>query len=168
MDSDPGHVPLRLAACSRVGIRPERTHHGGCDDQMFLRFIVDEVDQSSLASAGVFVVAYRLKRERALLETDHRHLLELLNWFDENLATPTRFNRSRRAHRASRGICWFRPSAQEHIRRARELARLIDRQGLWVNMMKTGQPGFVVFEDEHQIVAEPFAGRPAIVGRSLS
>lgn len=124
---------------------------------MFLRFIVDEVDESSLAPAGVFVVASRLEDYRTLSSTDHHHLLDVLQWFKENLDTPTQFNRSGRPRRATRGICWFRPSAHEHIRKARELARLIDQQGIWVRMIKTGQPGYVVFEDEFQIVAEPFA-----------
>jgi hypothetical protein len=125
---------------------------------MFLRFIVDEVDQSSLAPAGVFVVAYRLRDARTLPRSDHQDLLEVLRWFGENLDTPNRFTRSGRASGSSRGICWFRPSAHEHIRNARELARLIDRHGIWVHMIKTRHPGYVVFEDEHQIVAKPFTG----------
>jgi hypothetical protein len=97
------------------------------DDQMFLRFIVDEVDQSRRVPAGVFVVAYRLRDARTPPRSDHQDLLEVLRWFGENLDTPNRFTRSGRASGSSRGICWFRPSAHEHIRNARELARLIDR-----------------------------------------
>jgi hypothetical protein len=126
---------------------------------MFLRFIVDEVDEDSLAHAGVFVVAYRLKDSRALPPRDHYQLLELLHWFHKNLATPRRFNRCSRANRQCKGISWFRPSAQEHIRKARELSRLIDRHGVWVRMIKTPDPGYVVFEDEYKVVAEPFCSR---------
>jgi len=125
---------------------------------MFLRFIVDEVDQSSLAPAGVFVVAYRLRDARTLPGSDHQDLLEVLRWFAENLDTPNRFTKSGRASNSSCGICWFRPSAHGHIRKARELARVIDRHGIWVHTIKTRHPGYVLFEDEHQIVAEPFSG----------
>ena len=125
---------------------------------MFLRFIVDEVDRSSLAPAGVFVVEYRLREAHTLPRSDHQDLLEVLRWFGENLDTPEQFTTSGRASRLSRGICWFRPSAHDHIRKARELARVIDRHGIWVNMSKTRHPGYVVFEDEYQIVAEPFSG----------
>ena len=125
---------------------------------MFLRFIVDELHQSSLAPAGVFVVAYRLRDEQTLPRIDHQDLLGLLRWFAENLDTPNRFTKSGRVGGSSRGICWFRPSAHEHIRKARELARLIDRYSIWVHTIKTRHPGYVVFEDEHQIVAEPFSG----------
>jgi len=61
-----------------------------------------------------------------------------------NLAVPTRFNRTTsKAHyrRNATGISWFRDSAHEHITRIHDLARI----------------GFVVYEDEHQVVAEPFA-----------
>jgi hypothetical protein len=126
---------------------------------MFLRFIVDEVHEYSLAKAGLFVVAYRLKDARALPARDHQQLLKLLYWFHKNLDTPRRFNRSSRANRQSKGISWFRPSAHEHIRKAWKLSRLVDRHGVWVRMIKTRKPGYVVFEDENQIVAEPFCSR---------
>jgi hypothetical protein len=125
---------------------------------MFLRFIVDEVDRSSLAPAGVFVVAYRLSDARALPHSDHQDLACLLRWFEQNLEVPHRFARSRRAMGSRRGVCWFRPSAHEHIRNARKLARVVDRHGVWVQVIKTRHPGYVVFEDEHQVVAEPFSG----------
>jgi hypothetical protein len=124
---------------------------------MFMRFIVEEVDESSLARAGVFVVAYRLKAARALPELDHHRLLELLQWFDQNLNMPTRLNRSRRHNRRSKAISWFKPTAAEHIRKARELSRIVSEHHVWVQQVTTVSPGYVVFEDAHQVVAEPFS-----------
>lgn len=77
---------------------------------MFLRFIVDEVDEYSLARAGVFVIAYRLRDTEHFRQVIITSFLELLHWFTVNLWMPNRFNRSGRLSSTSRGICWFRPS----------------------------------------------------------
>jgi len=39
----------------------------------------------------------------------------------------------------------------------REIIRLLESHGISVRMIKTDRPGYVVYEDDHQIVAEPFA-----------
>jgi hypothetical protein len=79
-----------------------------------------------------------LSYARTLPESDHQEILEVLRWFEENLDAPNRFTRSRRASELSRGICWFRLSAHEHIMKARALARVIDRHGIWVHAISVG------------------------------
>lgn len=50
-------------------------------------------------------------------------------------------------------------SAVEHISRVRSLVAILEHHGVSVRMLKTGRVGYVVYEDEYQIVAEPFAGQ---------
>lgn len=91
---------------------------------------------------------------------DHVVLDTLLKWFAANLGTPERFNRSRSKgydRRNTRGVSWFRESAGEQISKAHQVAALLRKYGYDVFELRTERPGFVVYSDEHQIVAEPFS-----------
>jgi hypothetical protein len=39
-----------------------------------------------------------------------------------------------------------------------ELVGILEKNGHHVSKITTDKPGYVVFEDDHQIVAEPFLG----------
>jgi hypothetical protein len=54
-------------------------------------------------------------------------------------------------------VCWFKASAREHIAKMYEMACIVELNGVWVRMIKTCRPGYIVYEDEYQVVAEPFA-----------
>ena len=91
---------------------------------------------------------------------DDVRLTELLDWFADHLPEPKRLNRSRsKGHdrRATRGISWFRDSATKFISRMRELAGLLEAYGFRVAMIHEDRIGFIVYEDEFQVVAEPFS-----------
>jgi hypothetical protein len=55
------------------------------------------------------------------------------------------------------GVCWFKPSAKEHIARTYEMCRILEQNGVYVRVFKARRPGYIVYQDEHQVVAEPFA-----------
>jgi hypothetical protein len=38
-----------------------------------------------------------------------------------------------------------------------EMRCVVEQSGVFVHVMKTRQPGYIVYEDEYQVVAEPFA-----------
>ena len=79
-------------------------------------------------------------------------------WFSDNLEKPERFSRKRNSyHRDQRAIAWFKDTAAEHLRRIRELVSILEAHGRPVSMLTSARPGYVVYEDEHQVVAEPFA-----------
>jgi hypothetical protein len=40
----------------------------------------------------------------------------------------------------------------------RELARLVEDLGYSVRVVRTSRPGYTVYEDEYQVIAEPFHG----------
>jgi hypothetical protein len=54
-------------------------------------------------------------------------------------------------------ISCFKDSAHEHVSRFRESLTLLEHQGIFVRTRKTDRVGCIVYEDEYQIVAEPFA-----------
>ena len=84
---------------------------------------------------------------------------KLLGWLGDNLEKPTRFNRTKSKgyyRRATKGMSWFKPTATDHISRMHALAAILRNHGHQVSLMKTRSPGYVVYEDDYQVVAEPF------------
>ena len=123
---------------------------------MFLRFVVGETDDTSKVAAGVFVAAYQLRDSGHLSEYEQEHLKGLLSWFEGNLQEPTRFRRSRYPRGEDKGVAWFKPSARTYLAKIHELIHILEANDVHVRILKTKRPGYVVYEDDHQIVAEPF------------
>ena len=130
---------------------------------MFLRFVTHEVHEESHEELGVFQAAFRLRNNGALSEQEEAAFEEIREWFSGNLKRPARFTSAKPPFYRKRqdGISWFKDSAQEHISKIREMAALLERHDVAVRMIKTDRPGYVVYEDDHQIVAEPFANSGA-------
>ena len=108
----------------------------------------------------MFGPAYKLRDDPALGEAQRKTLSETLTWFERNLKTPTRFNRTRsKGHyrRNTKGIAWFRDTASECISRMHVLKRVLESHGHAVTVVHETHVGYVVYEDEAQVVAEPFA-----------
>jgi len=51
---------------------------------------------------------------------------------------------------------WFKNNAKDHLAHIRDLVAILQNHGIAVRMLKTDRVGYVVYEDEFQIVAEPF------------
>lgn len=126
---------------------------------MYLRFVMQKPISNSGVREGIFASAYDLKRAGRLSSADDHHLTQLLEWFEQNLAIPTRLNRTRSKgyyRRATKGIAWFKSSATTHLGRIHELAELLDRYDVRSEIVKSERPGYIVYEDDAQIIAEPF------------
>jgi hypothetical protein len=37
------------------------------------------------------------------------------------------------------------------------MVHILEQHSIYVRMFKTDRPGYIVYRDEHQVVAEPFA-----------
>jgi hypothetical protein len=133
----------------------------------FVRFTLLRKHAHTDVEAGILHEAYRLAQSASLSSSTQESLNNLLKWFEENLAIPPRFNRSTSKgyyRRATRGVSWFKPTATEHIGRMRELAIIFEEAGFIVQEIAIARPGYLIYEDEYQIVAEPF--RDVIAKRS--
>jgi hypothetical protein len=125
---------------------------------VYLRFVSSEIDPYSCVEAGLFVAARDLRESGTLPFYDYERLWELFDWFNEYLKRPHRFSRSRRCGDGpGKAVCWFKPTAREHIACAREMVALLEDYGVPIWTLKTPKVGYVVYEDEHQVVAEPYA-----------
>jgi hypothetical protein len=121
---------------------------------MFVRFVTLNIVQHLRVEAGVFTVAYTVEREWSMFDYERERLRELLDWFGENLKRPRWYSIAKNPYNA---ICWFRPSAKEHIDKMREMVLILEDNGILIHMIKARAPGYIVYEDDFQIAAEPFA-----------
>ncbi len=126
---------------------------------MYIRFVIKEIHSDSLCEIGVFQASYRLRDESALYEYEETVLAELLKWFEENLETPSKFTNSKPPYyrKKNKAISWFKETATEHINKMRDIIAILENHGVAVRMITTGRPGYIVYEDDHQITAEPFS-----------
>ena len=126
----------------------------------FIRFVLARRHPDSGVEDGTFAVAYEL-RDSLLLEAGDRDVLsENLAWFEENLKTPTRFNRTKSKgfyRRKTRGIAWFKDTASDHLARMHQIKGVLERYGHSVMMVAETRVGYVIYDDAFQVVAEPFS-----------
>jgi hypothetical protein len=123
---------------------------------MLIRFVVRVRDEDAHCLAGIFGAAYDLRDRRQLGEDEQRALEDLLRWFETHLPVPKRFSRSRRSRAQPKAVCWMKEGPGQHFDKVRDLATLLERHGVSTRSVRTDRPGYVVYEDEYQIVAEPF------------
>lgn len=123
---------------------------------MLIRYVTNWRDADSQQAAGLFMAAQSLEESNRLAPEDRTTLSELDRWFDANLKKPTRLRRSRKPHRQNKAISWFRETATEHLARAESMITLLGHYGVRFRAVRTCRPGYVVYEDEFQVVAEPF------------
>ena len=125
---------------------------------MFVRFIVAKRHADTNEPMGIFEAITLLPRIGLVPDWQERRLKELTDWFRAHLAFPDRAARSTRPNATHRAISWFKASATEHIAQARELAAVLDANDIRTEMLTADQPGYIVYEDEFQVLAEPFRG----------
>lgn len=123
---------------------------------MYIRFVCDELDDFSGKRLGLFHAIAKLSDSGALYEYEDKLVSSIRRWFNENLERPQSFNRSSKPHALEKAISWFKPTAKEHLEKMYQIASILEGHGVHVHIIKTARPGYIVYEDEYQITAEPF------------
>jgi len=121
---------------------------------VFVRFVSGEIDCASQVSAGVFRAAARLRASAELPDYELEALTILKDWFAERLASSFDYLARNRCY--DRAICWFKPSAREYLARAWELVSILERNDVLIWMIKSSRTGYVHYEDNAQVFAEPY------------
>lgn len=124
---------------------------------MFVRFVITTVDEHSGRRQGLFQQAYALRRSKELPLELHEELDGALNWLDAHLEIPDRFTRGRRKGEPGLAIGWFKDTAREYIGHMRTVCGVLSRHGIPTEMLTTDRPGYIIFEDDYQVAAVPFA-----------
>lgn len=124
---------------------------------MYLRFVVDEKNPSSQKRLGIFH-ALRYLRDDGELSVEELDLMnQVMDWFAIHLNTPDIFTHSNRNRSDPKAVSWFKDTANGHISNFRKIVAVLKAHGQNVEMITTDRPGYIVYEDDHQIVAKPFA-----------
>ena len=138
-------APGRLAASSQM----TRT------DQTYIRFVCFHSIGRQRSRLGLF------KAIDEAIASDHAsgwaivEARELSDWFNANLAIPKAFSTGGHKGFGQPGLSWFKPVALDHISRMHRLKDALEQCGMHVEVLTTRDPGLIVWQDEHQIVAEP-------------
>jgi len=123
---------------------------------MYVRFVAQRTSGGSGRREGIFHAAGRLWRSGALYYGDYHRYWEIRLWFDAHLPKPTRFARSSNPRAPRLAICWFKSAASVHIAHAHELRAILESYDIFVELIKSAKPGYVVYEDDYQVAARPF------------
>jgi hypothetical protein len=145
-------IPGRLAFVETETERFILERHDPLEKREYVRFVIGRTDEDSHVEQGIFQAAALALEWQHITGSDADALNELREWFGDNLDKPTSFGRDR----LRLGICWFKTGATEQISRVWEMVRILERNGIYVKKIRTDKPGYVIYEDEWQLVAEPF------------
>jgi hypothetical protein len=126
------------------------------ETKMFIRFVVHQSDTDSGRRQGLFQAMAALKEAGELLEHEQDRYCEIYGWFRENLKVPSSFTRSSKPHAKKVALSWFKYTATAHIAKMREMSDILRSDGVAVDVIRSVRPGYLVYEDDFQVAAEPF------------
>lgn len=119
---------------------------------MYVRFVILRKDQESHQPLGVLQAAFELRDSGKLEPHEIEWLESELAWLRMHLKSPSCL-REPGNHRA---ISWFHPRAERPIEKIRSIGALLGEHGFHVEMVKSNDPGVVIYEDGWQVVAKPY------------
>lgn len=145
-------IPGRLAFVETEDERFILERHNPLQKREYIRFVIGRKDEDSQVEQGIFQAVARAIEWESITGADADELNQLRAWFGENLERPTSFGRNK----LRLGICWFKIGATEHISRIWQMVRILEKHDIFIKKIKTEKPGYLIYEDDWQIVAEPF------------
>lgn len=145
-------IPGRLAFVETEDERFILERHNPLEKREYIRFAAGRKDEDSHVEQGIFQAASLALEWQSITGANADELNEILWWFNKNLDKPASFGRDR----LRLGICWFKVHANAHIARIWEMVQILERNGIYIKKITTDRPGYVIYEDEWQLVAEPF------------
>jgi hypothetical protein len=144
-------VPGQLAFVETEDERYILERHDPMEKRELIRFVVGWEFEGKHHERGIFQAAAQAIERGTIIGTDADELNTFLRWFSENLEKPASSGRNEQRF----GVCWFKTTAEEHISRILQMIRILERRGIYIKEIKTEKPGYVVYEDDWQVVAEP-------------
>jgi hypothetical protein len=100
---------------------------------------------------GIFQIAFKVRDASETSVHDANEITRHIDWLKMHLQSPE-ILRNTENYRA---ICWFKDTAHEPMKRIWSIKPHVEAYGYWINVIKTWQPGNIIYEDGWQIVAKP-------------
>jgi hypothetical protein len=117
---------------------------------MFIRFVVGYDDEHHRSLTGLITEARILRDKGSLDQLEVSWLEETYIWFNHNLPVPP-FKSGKWPPDA---VTWFKDDASEPIKRMWEIVSLLKQHGVPVRMLRSANPGKILYEDSVQIVVQ--------------
>lgn len=125
-------------------------------EEVYLRFVVPEVDEGSGREMGLFAAGGILSEEDKLYDHEIKLQKQILIWFENNLVVPDVQASESNYYSKPNAISWFKSDAIVHIAKMREYVEILKAHNMHVKQLMTERPGKIVYEDEFQVAAIPF------------
>ncbi|QLQ18975.1 MAG: hypothetical protein HZT43_10250 [Exiguobacterium profundum] len=125
---------------------------------MYIRFVTERRTAHGARREGFLQACYEAVEAEDTPENIVSELQTLIKWFETNLVTPPRFNRtnSKGAYRRKgTALSWFTATAEDHIDQAFAATAILGELGHSITVLKTDRPGYVLYEDDFQVIAQP-------------
>ncbi len=119
---------------------------------MYLRFVTLAQDEHSRKKQGLFISTYSLKEEGEFDGYELETVERIFDWFNYYLKSPSFLKETGN----NRCIAWFKPEVRVPLRYMWELYYLLQSKGVAVELLKARDVGHVRYEDEWQIIAQPY------------
>ena len=119
---------------------------------MYLRFQTKIPNDRSGTPIGFLVAAHELRDEGSLDRDNEDWLEDLIAYFNTQLEIPACLNDDENR----RGVSWFKAESSM-IDQVWSLVTLLEEQGIFMDILRSEDPGTLIYEDEHQVVAKPKA-----------
>jgi hypothetical protein len=115
---------------------------------MFIRFVVGGDGDHHRSLTGIITEA-RIRRENGDLDEHQSARLEdAYGWLNEHLPVPP-FKQL-----PSDAVAWFRDEAAQCIQEMWKIVYLLRECGVPVRMLRSANPGKVLYEDDYQILVK--------------
>ena len=121
---------------------------------MYLRFVRGSESEDGRWLTGV-ITAARVLRDVGELEP---YQVEIVNstydWLNEHIPCPPFRENLESGKWTNDAVAWFLPEANEAIQRMWDLVHVLKDHGVPIRLLRTANPGIIVYRDEYQVVAE--------------
>jgi hypothetical protein len=117
---------------------------------VYIRFVVGTEDEDYRWLTGIITTARVLRDDGRLEGYEADRLQETYDWLNEHLPCPP-FSEGKWS---SDAVSWFRDDAGEPLNRMWDIVALLKEHGTPIRVIRTTNPGRIVYEDDFQIVAE--------------
>lgn len=117
---------------------------------MFIRLVVGHDGEPHRSLTGIVASARLLRDAGSLDQHEVARLEELYQWLNANLPCPP-FSTSGWSREA---VTWFKHDAGEPIRKLWEIALILRSQSVPVRLLRSANPGKVLFEDRFQVAVK--------------
>ncbi|MCR9080527.1 MAG: hypothetical protein NXH78_15640 [Hyphomonadaceae bacterium] len=116
----------------------------------YVRFQSLQPCSGTPSKLGIFQIAFRVRNLKDVRAYDADAITRQMAWLQKHLHSPDMSDSTYRA------IFWFKDTAHEPLRRVWAMKPFLEAYGYWIEVVKTWDPGNILYEDGWQVAAKPW------------